>query len=63
MIFRIKGANHTGVLSITASTAIEAVKKAVELMGRGLSNVTITAPDGTVYTSAHFHLLVGKARS
>ena len=39
MSFRISGTNSMGALGVTATTAVEAVEKAVEMMGRGLSNV------------------------
>ncbi len=58
-MFSISGTNPGGAVSFHRPTAVEAVEKAVELMGQEFSNVVITAPDGRVYRHTEFHLLIG----
>lgn len=48
-------------IAIKATSAVEAIQKAVELMGKGMSDVTITAPDGAVYRSREFDRLFRKS--
>jgi hypothetical protein len=44
--------------SFQRETAVEAIEKAMELIGRGLSDVVILAPDGKAYKLSDFPLLL-----
>jgi hypothetical protein len=63
-MFVIKGKHNTGRVSIPieVDTSAMAVERAIEMKGRGFSDVTITAPDGRVYKQNEFPLLVGVRR-
>ena len=57
-MFVISSSNPMGARSASRLTAVEAIECAVEMMGQGFSNVTITAPDGQVYHHTEFQALL-----
>ena len=56
-MFRISGSNSVGAIAVETTSSVEAIQKAVELMGKGMSKVTIMAPDGAIYPSGEFDRL------
>jgi 3-oxoacyl-(acyl-carrier-protein) synthase len=62
MEYIVSGTNPIGAVSSRCDTPVNAVKRAVEMMGTGMANVTIIAPDGEVFTSDRFAELYRKTR-
>ena len=54
MSYIITGADSAGALSLKRESAAAAIKKALELMGDGCRDVSITAPDGRIYGHEEF---------
>jgi hypothetical protein len=57
MSYIITGTDSAGALSLKRNSAAAAVKKALELMGDGCRDVSITAPDGCTYGHPEFDQL------
>jgi hypothetical protein len=57
MSYIITGADSAGALSLKRDSAAAAIKKAFELMGDGCRDVSITAPDGRIYSHPEFDQL------
>jgi hypothetical protein len=53
-VFKVMGGDGLGVVGFPRDTAHGALDKAVELMGQGLPNVRIVAPDGREYQPSDF---------
>jgi hypothetical protein len=45
----VKGTDSAGALLLKRDSAAAAIKKALELMGDGCRDVSITDPDGRIY--------------
>jgi hypothetical protein len=59
MPFTISGHSSAGGISFPRETAIEAIKKAVEMMGDGVQDVYITdVESGRIYRYDEFALLL-----
>jgi hypothetical protein len=54
MSYVITGTDSAGALSLKRDSAAAAIKKARELMGEGCRDVSITAPDGRIYSHPEF---------
>ena len=57
MSYIVTGTNSVGALSLKRDSAAAAIKKALELMGDGCRDVSITAPDGRTYGHSEFDQL------
>jgi hypothetical protein len=58
----INGGHSTGALTKRRDTVISAIEAAIEMMGQGFSDVTISSPDGMVYRHTEFPLLLEKEK-
>ena len=58
MMYLVIATTLEGPGSFQYKTAGAAVEKATELIGRGISDVTILAPDGRIYHLSDFPLLL-----
>jgi hypothetical protein len=54
MGYIITGTDSAGALSLKRDSAAAAIKKALELIGEGCRDVSITAPDGRIYSHPEF---------
>ena len=57
MSYIITGTDSAGALSLKRDSAAAAIKKALELMADGCRDVSITAPDGRIYSHPEFDQL------
>jgi hypothetical protein len=63
MSYIITGTDSAGALSLKRESAAAAIKKAVELMADGCRDVSITDPDGSIYSHTEFELLRAAERA
>jgi len=63
MSYIITGTDSAGALSLKRESAAAAVKKALELMADGCRDVSITDPDGRIYSHAEFDQLRAAERA
>ena len=54
MSYIITGTDSAGALSLRRESAAAAIKKALELMGDGCRDVSITDPEGRIYSHPEF---------
>jgi len=59
----ITGTDSAGALSLKRESAAAAIKKAVELMADGCRDVSITNPDGCIYSHSDFDQLRAAERA
>jgi hypothetical protein len=57
MSYIITGTDSAGALSLKRDSAAVAIKKALELMGDGCRDVSITGLDGRIYSHPEFDQL------
>jgi hypothetical protein len=63
MNYIITGRDTAGLVSLKRDSAAGAVKKAIELLAEGVSEVHITDPSGRLYSQAEFAELSAAART
>ena len=63
MAYVVSAINASGAASFRQGTPLKAVAQAIALIGAGMTNVTITAPTGTVYTPERFEELYRERQS
>jgi hypothetical protein len=57
MAYVITGTDSAGALSLKRDSAAAAIKKALELLGDGCRDVSITNPDGRIFSYPEFDQL------
>jgi hypothetical protein len=63
MSYVVKGTDSAGALLLKRDSAAAAIKKALELIGDGCRDVSITDPEGRIYTGAEFDQLRAAERA
>jgi hypothetical protein len=63
MSYLITGTDSAGAVSLKRDSVAAAIKKAVELMGDGCREVSITDPNGRTYSQAEFDQLRAAERA
>lgn len=54
MTFKVTSSTSIGIAGFARDTTATAIEKALELIGEGAQDVTITDPDGQVYEPDRF---------
>jgi hypothetical protein len=63
MSYIITGRDSAGALFLKRDSVAAAIKKAIELMGDGCRDVSITHPNGRTYSQAEFDQLRAAERA